>query len=99
MATRTADAELVLAAGRGDTAAFGLLLEGHRARLNHQALALLGNPQDAAAAVQDTFLIALRRLSELRDPEAFSGWLARIQRNVCSAQQERHRREVALVRP
>lgn len=83
MATRPADADLVFAAGRGDTAALGLLLEGHRARLNGQALALLGDPQDAADAVQDTFLIALRRLSELRDPTAFGGWLARIQRNVC----------------
>ncbi|GAA1214377.1 sigma-70 family RNA polymerase sigma factor [Kitasatospora nipponensis] len=82
-AARPGDAELVAAAGRGDTAALGLLLEGHRARLNRQALALLGDPQDAADAVQDTFLIALRRLSELRDPAAFGGWLARIQRNVC----------------
>ncbi|MFC1412968.1 sigma-70 family RNA polymerase sigma factor [Streptacidiphilus sp. N1-12] len=83
MATRPADAELVFAAGRGDTAAFGLLLEGHRARLTRLALALLGDPQDAADAVQDTFLTALRRLSELRDPAAFGSWLARIQRNVC----------------
>lgn len=77
------DAELVIAARKGDTAALGLLLESYRARLNRQALALLGEPQDAADAVQDTFLVALRRLSALREPAAFGGWLARIGRNVC----------------
>ncbi|WP_051813837.1 sigma-70 family RNA polymerase sigma factor [Kitasatospora sp. MBT63] len=83
IAPRPGDAELALAAGRNDPAALGLLLEGYRARLNRQALALLGDPHEAADAVQDTFLIALSRLSELRTPAAFGGWLARIQRNVC----------------
>ncbi|TDU04829.1 RNA polymerase sigma-70 factor (ECF subfamily) [Streptomyces sp. 846.5] len=77
------DTDLVFAARRGDTAALGLLLESYRARLNRQALALLGDPQDAADAVQDTFLVALRQLAGLREPAAFGGWLARIGRNVC----------------
>ncbi|MEV6008064.1 sigma-70 family RNA polymerase sigma factor [Streptomyces sp. NPDC051976] len=77
------DADLVLAARRGDTAALGLLLENHRARLYGQALAFLRDPQDAADAVQDAFLVALAHLSELRDPAAFGGWLTRVQRNVC----------------
>lgn len=83
LAPQNGDTDLVLAARRGDTAALGLLLESHRARLYRQALGYLGDPQDAADAVQDTFLTALRHLSDLRDPAAFGGWLAQIQRNTC----------------
>lgn len=36
--------------------------------------------QDVDDLVQDVFLTAFRRLADLRDPEAFGGWLAAIAR-------------------
>jgi RNA polymerase sigma-70 factor (ECF subfamily) len=61
------DAELVWLARGGDAAAFGVLLERHRAGLYASALGRLGEREAAADAVQETFVIALRRLDQLRD--------------------------------
>src|SRR5687767_15413753 len=77
------DVELVCAAKAGDVAAFGALLESHRARLTASALAILGDRFQAQDAVQDAFLVALRRLDDLREPAAVGGWLHSIVRNQC----------------
>ena len=69
------DADLVRAAQAGDTAGLGALLERHRARLHAIAVSMLGHGPQAEDAVQDTFLIALRRIGELRDPAAARAWL------------------------
>jgi RNA polymerase sigma-70 factor (ECF subfamily) len=47
------------------------------------------SPGDAEDLVQEVFLLALRKLKHLRDPEAFGGWIASIARN-CAA--DFHRR-------
>ena len=54
------DAELVWLARGGDAAAFGVLLERHRAGLYASALARLAEREAAADVVQETFVIALR---------------------------------------
>jgi RNA polymerase sigma factor (sigma-70 family) len=77
------DAELVRTAQRGDAAGLGILLERHRAPLYALALRFLGYGSDAQDAVQDAFLIALRTIDRLREPEAVGGWLRGILRNVC----------------
>lgn len=79
----TGDVELVRAAQAGDVAALGALLEAHQARLYATALAILGNRTQAQDAVQDAFLVALRRLHELREPAAAGAWLRTIIRNEC----------------
>ncbi len=38
---------------------------------------MLGNPHDAAGAMQDTFIAAGARLHQLRDPSKFRAWLLR----------------------
>ena len=95
----TSDVELVRAAQTGDVAALGLLLESHRARLYVIALAILGDRIQAQDAVQDTFLIALRRLNELREPAAVGAWLQAIVRNVCRMRLRACREFVAEVDP
>ena len=50
---------------------------------------MLGHGPQAEDAVQDTFLIALRRIGELRDPAAARAWLAAILVNVCRGQLRR----------
>ncbi len=77
------DAELVRAAQRGDSTGLGLLLERHRAPLYALALRMLGHGPEAQDAVHDAFLIALRKIDQLRDPEAVAGWLRAILHNVC----------------
>jgi RNA polymerase sigma factor (sigma-70 family) len=79
----TSDVDLVRAAQAGDVAALGSLLEAHRPRLYATALAILGDRARAQDAVQDAFLVALRRLHELREPAAAGAWLRTIVRNEC----------------
>ena len=83
------DAALVRAAQAGDTAGLGALLERHRSRLHAIAVSVVGHGPAAEDAVQDTFLIALRRIGELRDPAAARAWLATILVNVCRGQLRR----------
>src|SRR5919202_4464233 len=77
------DAELVRMAQGGDAASLGILLERYRAPLYALALRLLGRRPEAQDAVQDSFLVALRKIDKLRKPEAVSGWLYTILRSVC----------------
>ena len=77
------DTELARVAQSGDAASLGILLERHRAPLHALALRFLGYGPDAQDAVQDAFLIALRTIERLREPEAVGGWLRGILRNVC----------------
>ncbi len=76
------DAELVAAARSGDAAGFGVLLERHRAGMRAVAISLLGWGPDAEDVVQDAMLVALQRLSGLRDPAAVGPWLKAITRNA-----------------
>ena len=77
------DADLVFAARRGDAGALGLLLVRHRPALLAVAIGLLGYCPEAEDAVQDASLAALRRIGDLRDPNAAGPWLRMIVRNVC----------------
>jgi RNA polymerase sigma-70 factor (ECF subfamily) len=83
MAVMLSEIELVRAAQDGDVASLGILLERHRAPLHATALRLLGHGEEAKDAVQDAFLIALRTIDQVRDPEAIGGWLRTVLRNVC----------------
>src|SRR3984957_5994887 len=46
-------------------------------------LASLGEPAEAADAVQDTFVIAAARLADLREPNRLRAWLYAVARNEC----------------
>jgi RNA polymerase sigma-70 factor (ECF subfamily) len=88
------DAELVRAAQGGGAASLGVLLERHRTPLYAFALSFLGHGPEAQDAVQDTFLIALRRIDRLREPEAVGGWLRTILRNICLTRLRKRRGEI-----
>jgi RNA polymerase sigma factor (sigma-70 family) len=91
------DAELVRTAQKGDATSLGILLERHRAPLHALALRFLGHAHDAQDAVQEAFLIALRSIDRLREPEAVGGWLRGIVRNVCLRRlRERSQGEILL---
>ena len=76
------DAQLVKAAQKGNVASLGNLLERHRASLHASALQLLGYGPHVEDAVQDTFLVALRKIDQVREPAAVGGWLHMVLRNI-----------------
>jgi RNA polymerase sigma factor (sigma-70 family) len=83
------DAALARAAQAGDVAGLGTLLERHRSRLHAIAVSILGHGAGVEDAVQDTFVVALRRIGELRDPAAAGAWMVAILVNMCRAQLRR----------
>lgn len=67
----------------GDPDAFGELVRRHRDRLWAVALRTLGDPDDAADALQDGFINAYRRAKSYRGDAAVTTWLHRIVVNAC----------------
>ena len=78
-----ADAALVRAAQGGDAQAFALLVQQHAAGLRAVAIATLAYVDEVDDAVQDALLVALRKLPQLRDPDAVGPWLRAVVRNSC----------------
>ncbi len=94
------DLQLARAAQNGDVVSLGMLLERHRAPLHALALRMLGHGPEVQDAVQDTFLVALRTIDQLREPEAVGRWLRGIVRNVCLMRlRERRQGEIHFERP
>jgi RNA polymerase sigma-70 factor (ECF subfamily) len=89
------ETDLFRAARAGDPAGLGALLERHRASLLATAYRMVGYKPEAEDAVHDAFLIALRRIDTLSDPQALRAWLDAIVRNVCRMSL-RGRRPVSL---
>jgi RNA polymerase sigma-70 factor, ECF subfamily len=75
------DAVLVGTARTGDRAAFGRLYDRY-ARMVHGVLLARVPVDEVDDLVQDVFVIALRRLSTLRETRSFGAWLAAIARNL-----------------
>ncbi|HEY1624201.1 MAG TPA: RNA polymerase sigma factor SigM [Streptosporangiaceae bacterium] len=79
----TPDAELLRQHVGGDKEAFGELFRRHRDRLWAVALRTLGDPEEAADALQDGMLSAFRRAGDFRGDSAVTTWLHRIVVNAC----------------
>lgn len=90
-----ADVELVRLAQGGDIGALGVLLERHRARLHAVGVAMLRAGPHNEDLVHDVFIVAVRQLEGLRDPDAAGAWLTGIARNLC-LRRLRERRELPL---
>lgn len=72
------DRRLVLAAQAGDREAFADLVRKYTGVVRSLAAARVGWGAVADDVVQDVFLLALRRLGSLAEPERFAGWISRI---------------------
>lgn len=77
------DDDLIARHREGDQAAFGVLVARHRDRAWAVALRTLGDPTDAADAVQEAFVKAYRTLGAFRGEAQFTTWLHRIVVNAC----------------
>ena len=82
-AAHDADAIDVARIRAGDLDAFETLVRRHEATVYRVAFRMLGNRDDAADTVQDTFLRAYRAVSRFRGDAAFRTWLVGIAINVC----------------
>ncbi len=67
----------------GDPHAFTQLVERHRDRLWAISLRTLGDPEEAADALQDALISAFRHASSFRGEAAVTTWLHRIVVNAC----------------
>ena len=67
----------------GDRDAFATLVRRHQDRLWRVALRTLGDPDDAADAVQDALVSAYRAAGSYRGDAAVTTWLHRIVVNAC----------------
>ncbi|WP_409373021.1 RNA polymerase sigma factor SigM [Pseudokineococcus marinus] len=83
------DAALLRAHVRGEPDAFAELVRRHGPRLWAVALGVLGDREEAADAVQDAFVSALRGAARFRGEAAVTTWLHRI---VVNASLDRLRR-------
>ena len=77
------DGALLAAHVAGDATAFGVLFARHRDRLWAVALGTLGDPEEAADALQDAMVSAFRRAGSYRAEAAVTTWLHRIVVNAC----------------
>ena len=70
-------------AAAGDKRAFAVVYERHHQAIYRYCRSLLGNPDDAADALQDALLSAHRTAGSFRRDAAVSSWLYRIVVNAC----------------
>ena len=80
--------------GSADT--FEVLVQRHGTRVYNLCFRILGDPEEAADASQDTFLAALRKLNTFRGDSAFTTWLHRVTVNACYDSLRRKRRRPLL---
>jgi RNA polymerase sigma-70 factor, ECF subfamily len=74
---------LLCASQGGDPVALECLLAPHKEPLLVLCLGILGHPDDAEDAAQETLLRALRALERFRGDASFRTWVFRIAINVC----------------
>ncbi len=86
-----ADGAAVRAALAGDEAAFGALIERCRTDFGRYAVAMLGDRDAAADAMQESFIRAWDSLADCRDPDHFRSWFFRILANQCRTALARRR--------
>src|SRR3954467_3214491 len=77
------DADLIARAAGGDTAAFQVLVEHHRAMVYRVAYQFAGHHYDAEDITQDVFIKVYRSLPRFRQDAQFTSWIYRISPGGC----------------
>ncbi len=90
-------AVLVRRAQTKDSDAFAELYALTYERQYRFARKYLHDPDDAWDAVQEVFMLALRKLQTLRDPRYLQTWLTQINARVCYDMQQANRRNAGVV--
>ncbi|MFN8513905.1 MAG: sigma-70 family RNA polymerase sigma factor [Chloroflexia bacterium] len=95
--TMTADDELIARVRVGDQEAFATLVERYKRQVYNLAYRLLGNPNDAEDAAQETFVRAYTRLTTYEPDGRFGAWLSAICSHWCIDTMRARRRRVQTV--
>jgi RNA polymerase sigma factor (sigma-70 family) len=77
------DHELLRMHVAGNPDSFGYLVKRHRDRMWAVAIRTLGEPEEAADALQEAFISAFRRADSFRGDAKVTTWLHRIVVNAC----------------
>jgi len=77
------DRDLVAAIVAGDPAGLAAAYDRYASALYTYCRSMLRDPEDAADALQDTFVVAAQKLDGLRDPDRLRPWLYAVARNEC----------------
>ena len=77
------DREIVAAIVAGDLSGLAAAYDEHAESLYGYCRWMLPEPEDAAYAVEDTYIITAGRLDRLRDPRKLRPWLYAVARNEC----------------
>ena len=80
---REDDVQLIYRILSGDAAAFRILVEKHQKGVHALVWRKIGDFHYAEEITQDTFLRAYKKLSTLKDPNQFTGWLYVIANRLC----------------
>ncbi|HEY8310123.1 MAG TPA: RNA polymerase sigma factor [Gemmatimonadaceae bacterium] len=80
----------------GESDAFALLFERYHDRCARLAMRLLGDPDDAADAVQDAFIRAFLSLDSYEERDRFGSWLLCIVANRCRTAADATRRRASI---
>ncbi len=78
---RVDDAELVVSARAGDADALAAIYDRYADRIHDFCRSILRSQDDAADAMQDTFVLAAEKIDTLREPERLRPWLYAIARH------------------
>ena len=80
---REDDVKLIHKILSGDDAAFGILVEKYQKSVHALVWQKIGDYHYAEDIMQDAFLQAYKKLSTLKDPNQFAGWLYVIANRLC----------------
>lgn len=94
-ATNNIPATLVQEAMKGNALAQGRLYELYSKAMFQICIRMTGNREQAEDILQDAFIQAFKKLSQLKEPLQFGGWLRRIVVNECI----RHSKKLIRLEP
>ncbi len=78
------DRDIVAALVAGDPDGLAAAYDSYAAGLYGYCRSLLGAPDEAPDAVQETFIIAAAKVGALRSPDRLRGWLYAVARYLCT---------------
>ena len=90
------ESELIRRAKKGDSRAFGALVERYQRRVVSVAYAVVHNQEDALELAQETFIRAYENIGGFESRSSFSTWLYRIAANLAIDFRRRESRHTTL---
>lgn len=90
--SQSSDRDLVLSVRRGDTEAFGVLVERYQQSIFNVCYRMLHERRDAEDLSQESFVRAYQRLETFDAERPFGPWMRRLATNLClnHLQRKRH---------